>query len=149
MQRLFCLAKLCEVPFSHKGRVFVMALLSVPVPDSKLCALLLFFPSWSRVPPLLAVYWLSPAGISHLIGWRAHQGAFGRFSFVYMPVEKTPKTTVTLSNQTIFSYPDRHTGVHADCAHTYTHSDSEVSRCPETGQMERLCSLRFYALCST
>lgn len=32
--------------------------------------------------------------------------------------------------------------------HTYTHSDSEVSRCPETGQMKRLCSLRFYALCS-
>lgn len=40
----YCLARRCEVPFSHKGKVFVMALLSVPDPDSKLCALLLFFP---------------------------------------------------------------------------------------------------------
>lgn len=85
----FCLAQQCEVVFSHKGRVFVMALLTVPLPDSKLCALLLFFPPLrSTVTPLLTIYWLSPAGSSILIGWRPHQGGFGRISFVYMLVEK-------------------------------------------------------------
>lgn len=78
-----------------------MALLSVPAPDSKLCALLLFS-SYGAGTPILIDYWRSPSGISHLIGWRAHQGVFGRFSFVYMPVKKPPKTTVTLSDQTIF-----------------------------------------------
>lgn len=49
----FCLAQQCEVPFSRKkGRVFVMARLSVPVPDSKLCALLLFFPHGAESRPL-------------------------------------------------------------------------------------------------
>lgn len=62
-----------------------------------------FFSLWSRVTPLLAAYWLSPAGSSILIGWRAHWGGFGRFSFVYMLVEKTPITTVTFGNQAIHS----------------------------------------------
>lgn len=52
----------------------------------------------------------SPAGSSVLIGQgsvggggvrRAHRGGFRRFSFVYTLVQKTPITSVTLSNQTI------------------------------------------------
>lgn len=39
-----CLPQQCEVLFGHKGRVFVIAWLSVAVPDSKLSALLLFSP---------------------------------------------------------------------------------------------------------
>lgn len=45
-------AQQCEVPFSHKGGLFVMALLSVPLPDSKLCALLLLsLMEQSHAPP--------------------------------------------------------------------------------------------------
>lgn len=38
-----CLTGKCEVPVGYKWRVFVMAWLSVPVWESKLCVLLLFF----------------------------------------------------------------------------------------------------------
>ena len=42
----FHLAQQCQVLCSHKGGAFVMALLSVPVPDAKLCALLPFSPPY-------------------------------------------------------------------------------------------------------
>lgn len=140
----FCLAQRCEVLFSHKGRLFVTARLSVPVPDSKLCALLLFFPHGADSRPLLSIYWLSPAGSSMLIGWRAHRGGFGRFSFVYILAEETPITTVTLGNQAIDSYPDRHTQtrVQDDRARAHTYNN-EVTRCPKPGQLRSLCSLVF------
>lgn len=80
-----------------------MAGLSVPVWESKLCALLLCFSPAEPNHALLAIHWLRPDEISLLIGGRAHQGEFRSFSFVYMLGEKSPQTTVTLGNRAILS----------------------------------------------
>lgn len=135
----FSRAKRCEVLFSHKGRVFVMAVLSVP--DSKLCALRLFSPLYTKDTPPPRSYWPGIAGISHLVGWETHQGTFGRFSFVYMPGEKTPITTVTLSNQTISSKLVRHKGCELPAhPHTRTHTVFELTWCLKPNKMKRFCS---------
>lgn len=104
----FGLMPCCKVLFSHKR--------NSPYYDCSVCSssrfkalcLTAVFPSkalWrGRVTPLLTFHWLSPAGSSNLIGWEADQERLGRFSFVYMLVQKTPITTVTLGSQTIYSY---------------------------------------------
>lgn len=92
-----------------------------------------FSPHGSESRPSSPSIGWAQLGPQKLIGWRAHQGAFGRFSFVYMPAEKTPITSVTLSNQTILSYPDRHMWVEV---HTCTYR--EITKGLKTGQIQRL-----------
>lgn len=105
-----------------------------------------FFSLWSRVTPLLTIYWLSPAGSSILIGWGAHRGGFGRYSFVYMLVEKNP------NNNCYLGQPDnlqlaRQTDTQGCKLILHAHTMyNEVTRCPNAGQMKSLCSLWFFAL---
>lgn len=124
-----CLAQQREVPFSHKGRVFVTAPLSDSVPDSKLCALLLFFfsPSWSSVTPplrcLLAVH--SWELNSHWL--ERTPGRIWEVFFCLHVSRENPNNNGYLQQPGNTQQPRRHARAHtqADWAHT----GNEITGC--------------------